>query len=75
MDSTPSPQEDLEQTLRRRAEAIAREQASPLPENFGAMSPEDARRLFGWTEPQLPDGWHGVVSTEEKQGTRVIVHD
>ncbi len=39
------------------------------------LSPEDARRLFGWTEPQLPDGWHGVVSTEDKQGTRVVVHD
>ncbi len=39
------------------------------------LSPEDARRLFGWTEPQLPDGWHGVVSTEDKLGTRVVVHD
>jgi hypothetical protein len=24
------------------------------------LSPEDARWLFGWTEPQLPQGWHGV---------------
>jgi lipoprotein-anchoring transpeptidase ErfK/SrfK len=39
------------------------------------LSPEDARRIFGWTEPQLPEGWHGVVATEEKQGTRVVVHD
>jgi L,D-transpeptidase catalytic domain len=39
------------------------------------LAPEDARRLFGWTEPQLPDGWHGVVSTEEKPGTLVVVHD
>ncbi len=39
------------------------------------LSPEDARALFGWTEPQLPEGWHGVVSTDQKPGTRVVVHD
>jgi hypothetical protein len=39
------------------------------------LSPEDARQLFGWTEPQLPDTWHGVEATDEKPGTRVLVHD
>ena len=24
------------------------------------LSPEDARRLFFWTEPKLPPGWHSV---------------
>jgi len=24
------------------------------------LSPIDARRLFRWTDPQLPPGWHGV---------------
>ncbi len=39
------------------------------------LSPIDARMLFGWTDPQLPTGWHGVEATPEKPGTRVIVHD
>jgi lipoprotein-anchoring transpeptidase ErfK/SrfK len=51
--------------------------------NFGAtkshgcvnLAPTDAKALFGWTEPHLPDGWHGVMSTAEKPGTRVIVHE
>jgi lipoprotein-anchoring transpeptidase ErfK/SrfK len=24
------------------------------------LAPIDARRLFFWTDPVLPDGWHGV---------------
>jgi lipoprotein-anchoring transpeptidase ErfK/SrfK len=39
------------------------------------LSPEDARQLFGWTEPQLPETWHGVLATEQKPGTRVVVHE
>ncbi len=39
------------------------------------LAPQDAKALFAWTEPHLPDGWHGVAATPEKQGTRVIVHD
>jgi lipoprotein-anchoring transpeptidase ErfK/SrfK len=39
------------------------------------LSPYDAKALFGWTEPQLPDGWHAVFSTKEKPGTRVILHE
>jgi hypothetical protein len=39
------------------------------------LSPADARTLFGWTEPQLPTGWHGVEATADHPGTRVIVHD
>jgi hypothetical protein len=26
------------------------------------MAPVDARRVFFWTDPPLPDGWHGVKS-------------
>jgi hypothetical protein len=37
-------------------------------------APWDARALFAWTEPQLPDGWHGVMATKEKPGTRVVLH-
>jgi lipoprotein-anchoring transpeptidase ErfK/SrfK len=38
------------------------------------LAPWDAKGLFGWTEPQLPEGWHAVLSTKEKPGTRVVVH-
>jgi L,D-transpeptidase-like protein len=39
------------------------------------LSPLDAKELFAWTEPSLPDGWHAVLATKDKLGTRVIVHD
>ncbi|MEI7894461.1 MAG: L,D-transpeptidase [Myxococcales bacterium] len=38
------------------------------------LAPWDARGLFGWTEPSLPDGWHGVWASSGKPGTRVVVH-
>ncbi len=38
------------------------------------LAPDDARALFGWTEPRLPDGWHAVWSTPDHLGTRVVVH-
>ncbi len=39
------------------------------------LAPLDAKAVFGWTEPQLPQGWHGVFATADRPGTRVIVHD
>ncbi len=39
------------------------------------MSPEDARTLFGWSDPPLPEGWHGVFAKDEKAGTRVVIHE
>jgi len=36
------------------------------------LSPEDAKWLFGWTEPQLPRGWHGV--RKALSGSVVFVH-
>jgi lipoprotein-anchoring transpeptidase ErfK/SrfK len=39
------------------------------------MAPQDAKAIFAWTEPHLPDGWHGVMSTTEKPGTRVVIHE
>ncbi len=39
---------------------------------FGfALSPLDARRLFDFAAPELPDGWHSVRG----EGTWVVVHD
>jgi hypothetical protein len=36
------------------------------------LAPEDAKWLFRWTEPQLPDGWHGV--RKALRGSVVFVH-
>lgn len=44
------------------------------PKSHGCinLSPEDARRLFFWTEPQVPAGWHGAARS--LTGTVVFVH-
>jgi hypothetical protein len=39
------------------------------------LSPLDAKRVFFWSEPQLPRGWHAVWSTAEHRGTLVVVHE
>jgi hypothetical protein len=39
------------------------------------LSPIDAKELFGWTDPPLPPGWHGVHATPEHPGTIVVTHD
>lgn len=39
------------------------------------LGPSDARWLFQWTTPFLPEGWHGVSATDESPGSTVIVHD
>jgi hypothetical protein len=44
------------------------------PKSHGCinLSPEDARRLFYFTEPALPTGWHGV--RKALTGTVLFVH-
>ncbi|HMI87953.1 MAG TPA: L,D-transpeptidase [Polyangiaceae bacterium] len=39
------------------------------------LAPLDAKRLFFWTEPLLPQGWHGAIAPKERPGTRVVVHE
>ncbi|MFT3764250.1 MAG: L,D-transpeptidase [Minicystis sp.] len=39
------------------------------------MSPLDAKRVFLWSEPKLPRGWHAAWSTPENRGTLVVVHE
>ncbi len=40
------------------------------------LSPIDAHRVFMWTEPAIPEGWHALNSGEEfGEGTFVIVHE
>jgi lipoprotein-anchoring transpeptidase ErfK/SrfK len=47
------------------------------PKSHGCinLAPEDARRLFFWTGPAVPPGWHGAsAGTNGKTGTVVFVH-
>jgi len=37
------------------------------------LGPSDARWLFNWTTPVLPEGWHGVKAHEGAPGTLVVV--
>jgi len=36
------------------------------------MSPVDAHRIWGWSEPEVPEGWHGVTDAMG-EGTYVVV--
>jgi lipoprotein-anchoring transpeptidase ErfK/SrfK len=36
------------------------------------LSPIDAAWLFEWTDPQVPEGWHGVINKE--RGTPIVIH-
>ncbi len=39
------------------------------------MSPIDAFRLFRWTDPPLPENWHGVDAGDSfGEGTRIYIH-
>jgi hypothetical protein len=39
------------------------------------LSPIDSKWLFEWTEPAVPEGWHGLRSTSEAgPATTVVVH-
>lgn len=39
------------------------------------LSPMDAKRIFEWTEPTLPEGWHGMRSIDEfGPATSVVIH-
>jgi hypothetical protein len=38
------------------------------------LAPRDAKWLFNWAGPDLPETWHGGSATEENPGTWVWVH-
>jgi hypothetical protein len=44
------------------------------PKSHGCLnlSPEDARRIFYWTDPQVPAGWHGALLP--LKGTVMFIH-
>jgi hypothetical protein len=39
------------------------------------LSPLDAKRVFFWSGPRLPRGWHAVWSSSDNRGTIVTVHE
>ena len=40
------------------------------------LSPIDGRWVFAWTDPPIPDGWHGAVAgADVGEGTTIIVHE
>jgi hypothetical protein len=45
-----------------------------IPKSHGCinLAPEDARRIFFWTEPALPNGWYAVL--KPLRGTVLFVH-
>jgi len=52
-------------------------------ENYGVkmshgcinMAPLDAKYVFFHTDPPVPQGWHGAWSSDDRPGSRVVVHD
>lgn len=49
-----------------------------VPRSHGCvnLSPIDARVVFRFTDPPVPDGWHGInIGTEMGEGTAVIIRE
>jgi lipoprotein-anchoring transpeptidase ErfK/SrfK len=49
-----------------------------IPRSHGCinLAPIDARVVFNWTDPPVPEGWHGInVGTDMGEGTSVIVRE
>lgn len=38
------------------------------------LAPLDAKYVFRWSEPLVPQGWHGAWATEDRPGTRIFLH-
>jgi hypothetical protein len=49
-----------------------------IPRSHGCvnLSPIDARVVFRWTDPPVPEGWHGInVGTDMGEGTTVVIRE
>lgn len=52
-------------------------------ENFGVkmshgcinMAPLDAKYIFFHTDPEVPQGWQGAWSSDDRPGSRVVIHE
>mgnify|MGYP002078932957 CR=1 FL=1 len=38
------------------------------------LSPIDAKWLFDWSEPRLPEGWHAMTARAADESTVVVIH-
>jgi lipoprotein-anchoring transpeptidase ErfK/SrfK len=38
------------------------------------LTPHDAKRIFQWAGPTLPEGWHGISAKPDNPGSLVVVH-
>ncbi|NUO51956.1 MAG: L,D-transpeptidase [Polyangiaceae bacterium] len=39
------------------------------------LAPQDAKYVFGWVEPRMPRGWHGVFASKDHVGSMVVIHE
>jgi hypothetical protein len=39
------------------------------------LAPLDAKWVFFHTDPPVPEGWHGAWSSDERPGSRIVVHE
>jgi hypothetical protein len=49
-----------------------------IPRSHGCvnLSPIDARIVFQWTDPPIPEGWHGInVGADMGEGTGIYIHE
>jgi hypothetical protein len=49
-----------------------------VPRSHGCvnLAPIDARVVFRWTDPPVPEGWHGInIGSEMGEGTAVIIRE
>jgi len=49
-----------------------------IPRSHGCvnLSPIDARVVFRWTDPPVPDGWHGInIGSDMGTGTTVVIRE
>jgi len=49
-----------------------------IPRSHGCvnLSPIDARLVFRWTDPPVPDNWHGInVGPDMGEGTAIYIHE
>lgn len=37
------------------------------------LSPKDARRVWQWATPEVPEGWHGVTEADASAATLVVI--
>lgn len=47
-----------------------------FPRSHGCvnLSPVDGQWFFNWSDPQVPEGWHGAYPSESNPGTWIYVH-